>query len=389
MIQSDLSGKSLASSEPEVDTISQQAASGDYVELPHKDAYATYFNQLGRVFTVLESWVEGQLGKLSPELSVLKMNLQRIHQSTELLRLKYLHEPTHSLRLDLNESGFPHFNELQRMVGDFLNAEEYLRELPPVVLAIEQTLDELFETQQKPVAGLQVMGRRHYLKRLMNADFMGPYRFGGVRVLQTDTKRRRCVAAWTCYSSRDNFPYLHIMHFDQDVEADDLKLNTPAYDAFKVCVEQQCAHIPPLVVLAAAIDESFETIHPKSLRRVALGPITLPIFSFDEGPLASLLRSAGKPSDFVLELESELIVSKKQVVREKGGLFRAEKVREIYEVDESSFECTDRKLSALNRFLFMPHRLWQAVETSPELLPEKFTDSQRLAFDESNQVHAL
>ena len=389
MIQPDLPDKASVASAGAVDTISQQAASGDYVELPHKDAYATYFNHLARVFTVLEAWVEGQLGKLSPELRVLKMNLQRIHQSTELLRLKYLHEPTHSLRLDLNESGFPHFNELQRMVGDYTNAEEYLRELPPVVLAIEQTLDELFEKQEKPVNGLQVLGRRHYLKRLMDADFLGPFRFGGVSFQPKTSDFRSCVAAWTCYSSRDNFPYLHIMHFEQDVTADELAPNSDAYSAFKTCVEQQSLHIPPLAVLATAIDESFESIHPKMLRRVSLGPITLPIFSFDEGPMATLLRAVGKPSDFVLELESELIVSSRQVVREKGGLFRAEKVREIFEIDSANFECFDRKLTDINRFLFMPHRLWQAVETSPELLPKKFEDSHRLAFDELNQVHAL
>lgn len=392
MIQSDSSDKSSEGSESAAvgDSISQQVASGDYISLPHKDAYATYFNQLGRVFNVLEAWVESQLGKLSPELRVLKMNLKRIHQSTELLRLKYLHEPTHTLRLDLNESGFPHFNELQRMVGDFLNSEEYLQELPPAVLAIEQALDELFDKREKPVDGLQVMGRRQYLKRLRNADFLGPFRFGGVSFQPaTEPGVRNCVAAWTCYSSRDNFPYMHIMHFDQSVKADELHPKTDAYDAFKTCVEQQSGHIPPLAVLATALDESFETIHPKVLRRVSLGPITLPIFSFDEGPLASLLRNSGKPSDFVLQLESELIVSSRQVVREKGGLFRAEKVREIFEVDDDNFECFDRKLTDINRFLFMPHRLWQAVETDPSLLPEKFADSHRLAFDELNQVHAL
>ncbi|MGJ8654171.1 MAG: hypothetical protein ACSHX8_12935 [Opitutaceae bacterium] len=374
-----------------MDLLAQQTASGDYVELPHKDAYATYFNLLARVFSVLETWVEGQVGKLSPELQVLQMNLHRIHQSTELLRLKYLYEPTHTLRLDLNESGFPHYNELQRMVGDYVNAEEYLRELPPAMLAIEQTLDELFDTRQRPDEGLQVLGRRHYLKALLNADFMGPFRFGGVQELKTKpgTEHRSYVASWTCYSSRDNFPYLHVLYFKQDLKGDELHSNSKLYQQFKECVEQQSGHIPSLAVLATAIDESFESIHPKVLRRVSLGPITLPIFSFDDGPLASLLKSEGKPSDFVLQIESEVIVSSRQEVREKGGLFRAQKVREIFAVDDEDFECFDRKLSEINRFLFMPHRLWQAVEVSPELLPAKFSESHRLAFDESDSVHAL
>ncbi|WOO41694.1 hypothetical protein [Rubellicoccus peritrichatus] len=367
----------------------QQAASGDYVELPHKDAYATYFNQLVRVFTVLEAWVEEELGTLSPEVTALHMNLQRIHQSTELLRLKYLYEPTHSLRLDLNESGFPHFNELQRMVGDFINAEEYLRELPPELLAIEQTLDELFDTNEQPQRGLQLLGRRHYLERLLKADFMGPFRFGGVRTLETGKKHRSCVAAWSCYSSRDNLPYLHLMHFDQDIWKPELEQDSVDYNRLKTFVEQQSGHIPPLAVLATAIDEEFEWIHPKIIRRVSLGPIILPVFSFDDGPLATLLRTAGKPSDFIVQLESEVIVSSKQVVQEKGGLFREERVREIFSIDENSLECFDRKLSDIHRFLFMPHRIWQAVEEKPHFLPSKFKRSQRLAFDELNQVHIL
>ncbi|MGJ8638463.1 MAG: hypothetical protein ACSHYA_03645 [Opitutaceae bacterium] len=370
-------------------SIAEQIASGDYVELSHKDAYATYFNQLGRVFTVLETWVASQLGALSPEVTVLHMYLQRIHQSTELLRLKYLHEPTHSLRLDLNESGFPHYNELLRMVGDFHSAEEHLQELPPELMAVEQTLDEIFETLERPTTGLQLLGRRHYLNRLLTADFMGPFRFGGVKKTKLNHGTSSCITAWACYSSKDNFPYLHVLHFEHDLKADELRSGSEAYEVFKKFVEQQSAHIPPLSVLATSIDETFESIHPKVLRRVSLGPITLPVFSFDEGTLAGLLRTAGTPVDFILQLESEVIVSNRQEVLEKGGLFRAEKVREIYGIDDTDFECFDRKLSEINRYLFMPHRLWQAVEETPELLPKKFAKSQRLAFDELNQVHPV
>lgn len=373
-----------------MESLEQQVASGNYVELPHKDAYATYFNQLARVFTVLESWVEARLGSESPEVEVLKNNLHRIHQSTELLRLKYLYEPTHSLRLDLSESGFPHFNELQRMVGDFVNVDEYLRELPPELLAIEQTLDELFETKKQPQEGLQLLGRRHYLERLSKADFLGPFRFGGVRLIDNSRESHRVyVASWACYSSRDNYPYLHFLQFEQGRKEEALERGTQAYMELKQFVEKQSSHIPPLAVLATAIDEEFDSLHPKMLRRVALGPIILPIFSFDEGPLAQLLRKEAKPSDFVLQMESEIIVSDRQVVREKGGLFRDDKVREIFAIDHREMECFDRKLSEIRRFIFMPHRVWQAVENTPDAIPEKFKQGDRLAFDEQNNVHSL
>ena len=373
-----------------MESLEQQVASGNYVELPHKDAYASYFNQLGRVFTVLQSWVSDRLGSKSPEVEVLKLYLQRIHQSTELLRLKYLHEPKHSLRLDLSESGFPHFNELQRMVGDYTNADEYLREIPPELLSIEQTLDELFASKKKPAQGLQVLGYRHYLERLKEADFLGPFRFGGVRLTDNSQKsHREYVASWSCYSSRDNYPYLHFLQFEQDRKSEALEQGSEGYMQLKQFVEKQSGHIPPLAVLATGIDEEFESLHPKMLRRVSLGPIILPIFSFDEGRLARLLRKAGKPSDFVLQMESEIIVSDRQVVREKGGLFRDDRVREIFAIDHREMECFDRKLSEIRRFIFMPHRLWQAVEESPDSLPEKFKQGERLAFDEQNQVHSL
>ena len=373
-----------------MDLITRMTASGDYVSLPHHDAYAVCFNQIARVCSIIQKWAEPRVGSKSPEAATLKLFQHRILQSFELLRLKCLNDPEHTMKLDLNRSGFPHFNELQKLVSDRERAEEMLLELPPRTMLVEQSLDELFRRQAPPEEYLSVLGRRMYLEKLLESDFLGPYRFGGLHLIETEGDFRRYVCAWGCYAPRENLPYLHLLHFDQDKRARPLNPGAPEYEAFKEMLEREGRRVPPLAVLATAIDTAFETIHPKALRRLRIGPVLLNSFSFDEGPLADFLRFDGHPDDLIFSLESEVIVSSKQVVKEKGSLFRPDKVREIFEISDSDLECFDRKLSEIHRFLFMPHRLWQLTldrENPPWM--QGFADAYRFSFDDNNEVHEL
>ena len=184
--------------------------------------------------------------------------------------------------------------------------------------------------------------------------------------------------------------YLHLLQFDLDYTHSPLIEDSENGQRLLRVLRRQGRRVSPLVVLATEIDECHYAIHPKVLRRIRIGPVLSSRFSFDECKLAKFLRKEGHPDDVVFSLETEVIVSTRQVVKEKGFLFLPDTLREVFEIDRDDLECFDRKLSELKRYLFMPHRLWQYTfaQKNPTWMKE-FTDSERVAFDEKGKVYEV
>ena len=163
-----------------MENVVQLTASGDYVSLPDEEHYRIYFDQMRRVCEVLRNWSESEIGSSSPEGECIGLFGNRILQSIELLRLKYLVDVDDRMKLDLNESGFPHLNEIVRLENDAEHAEDTLKRIPPRPILIEEALDVVFNENTTPLAMLENLGRRKYLEALLEQEFMGAFCFGEV-----------------------------------------------------------------------------------------------------------------------------------------------------------------------------------------------------------------
>ncbi len=373
-----------------MDTVARMAASGDYVALPDEEHYRIYFDQIRGVCETLQNWAESSMGKASPEGTCVRMFSDQILQSIELLRLKYLVDKRDSLKLDLNESGFPHFNEISKLENDAKNAGERLQSIPLHVMATEDALDRLFESHTVPKKELRQLGRRAYLDALADSEFMGAFSFAGIKLFGKTKEHRRYICSWACYNVEDNLIYLHLLQFDQDTRMSPLVEGEEAYEKLMKLLRRQGRRVSPLVVLATELDNAFFSLHPKVLRRMRVGPVLSSRFSFDECEMAKFLRREGHPNDVVFSLESEVIVSSHQEVKEKGWLFLPDTFRQIFKISNEDMECFDRKLSDLHRYLFMPHRLWQNTfaQDDPVWMRE-FKDAERIAFDEEGKVYEI
>ena len=112
-----------------------------------------------------------------------------------------------------------------------------------------------------------------------------------------------------------------------------------------------------MLVLASSIDDAMDDIHPKVLKRVRVGPIVSPRFSKEDGTLLVLLKQYGKEDDLAIHIQTEIIRSAKQVV--KKGFFQSGKVREIFALPDSDAECLEKGVSALARYVIIPHSIYQ------------------------------
>ena len=373
-----------------MELVSRLAASGDYVSLPHADAYATYFNQIARALSLVQRWSHDHLEDDSPDAVLLSLFLDRLLRSLELLRLRYRYSRENTLHLDLNASGLPHSTELARLAMEQATVDEWKSKLPPVSLLKEKALDTLFDQRDLPHEALQQLATWHYLEALPGAEFMGPYFFAGIHKRPSNGSRASFVAAWACYDSEENLPAFYLLQFEYSGRARDLEEGGSLHAPFLQKIEREARHQPPLAVLATAIDETFDKVHPKMLRRLTLGPFIFPRFSFDSGSLAEFVRTRGKPDDLAFSVSSEVIVSSREVVKGKAGLFRPAKVREIFKIAESDLACWDRKLSALARYVFLPHHLWQSIAAEKEpAITSALRSYDRLAFNARDEVIPL
>jgi len=370
-----------------MDNVASLTASGDYVALPNEEHYRIYFAQIRQVCKVLESWAETKMGEDSPEAECVAAFGAKILQSIELLRLKYLAVGNETLKLDLNESGFPHFNEIVKLENDAKHAAKALRSVPPRAMATEDALTQIFETGEVPDEHLGHLARRHFLEAFEKAEFLRAFSFGEIKHLKEKGRNSALACTWACYNPEDNLIYLHLLEFEQSVGATPLEPGYVRYDEFLSLLQDLGNRASPLVVLATEIDNAIDSIHPKVLRRIRVGPVLSSRFSFDDCELAKFLRSEGDPDDLIFTLESEVIVSSRQVVKERGWLFLSDTFREVFSVPVDDEKCFDRRLSELHHFLFMPHRLWQTSLSTenPEWL-EEYEDAERIAYDSAGDV---
>lgn len=373
-----------------MENVVQLTASGDYVSLPDEEHYRIYFDQMRRVCEVLRNWSESEMGSSSPEGECIGFFGNRILQSIELLRLKYLVDVDDRMKLDLNESGFPHLNEIVRLENDAEHAEDTLKRIPPRPILIEEALDVVFNENTTPLAVLENLGRRKYLEALLEQEFMGAFCFGEVKQHSGSRFNRRYVCSWACYNTEDNLIYLTWLEFDQDSDDSPMMKGSSSYNELRETIERLGRRISPLAVFATELDRELASVHPKAIRRLRLGPILSTRFSFDDCDLAKFLRRSGDPDDVLFSMECEVIVSSRQVVKERGWLLLPDTLQEVFEVPHDDPECFDRKLSDVKRYLFMPHHLWQTTfaEKNPRWL-KGYEKAVRYAFENDGSLFGI
>ena len=114
-----------------------------------------------------------------------------------------------------------------------------------------------------------------------------------------------------------------------------------------------------LVTIATGFDQDFDDLHPKSLRRVHIGPMYSHAFTEQSGPLREVLAEAegAEGLDWALSWTVESLRSKK-VAEEKSGWFSTVE-REIFDLKDRG-ELTGA--TEQRRSLILPQRAYQVLE---------------------------
>ena len=362
------------------------------------DDYTRYFELLRRVFDLLAQSYRVDDSENSYEAGVVGASLGRLLYTVETLRLKYTHSPAHArlLWVDLTDSGFPNAQEISALGVDLLHREERLRDLPAESMLKSLTLDYLFKYQQEPVDFLWQLAERAYLEMLDESKLFMPFMLEPDNIIKQEPTRkdmRTYLASWACYDFKTNRPYVHVMTFEQNNEADPLEHRKVNHAQLLEVIRAEGGRVPDVGILAMAIDDALEPIHPKIVKRIGFGPLYTPLLLeqegavLDEGQAAmlELLKTYGDEDDFVLFITDEIVFSRRQSVT--NSLFApGGRVRELFHIPESDPESYARRASVIHRSVLLPHALAQHLDELTARVPE-LDDARVLSYDANGNVH--
>lgn len=357
---------------------------GEFVLLRDNAQYKEYFTLINRAFEYLLSWYHEMEGA-DDEEKVIGKFLSRILYTTQLLALKSVNAQRQTLRLDLNDSGYPHLIGFVGIETDLRQRDELLRTYSSEEIIRQAILTHIFVEKNDPKDLVAGLAYRRYLDLLDETKVLIPFTPGELVLKSTAGKRRNYMFSWACYDFKTNIPFLHMMLFDQDISEEPLEQEGMGRSRFMDVIRQEGSSVPPLDVMAINIDQSLESIHPKIIKRLKLGPILSTAFSLGEHPLLGYLKEFAKPEEFIFHLRDEMILSIRSEEKKKGWL-SAPQVREIFAVPRDNAECAEAGVTRIYRKMMLPHHLLQHLDPNDPVVRQY---DQKITYTRKGQLHGI
>jgi len=331
---------------------------------------------------------------LSPlEARIVLQYLQGLAKTFTALSYKFLmanRVGDHSAKLlsiDKTDSGFPIYQEILQMAADALQADDHLLTLPSQGRLKKDMISQILTEQALPTKLQYALSQRIYYEHLSAANLFLSQNHPQAQWegnIKKNKKKNQYLIHWAVYDNATNVPTIYLMDIE-DTGKKALPLDERRWPRVQGHLLAQSLSTLQLLTIARGFDQDFDGLHPKTLRRVHLGPMYSHAFTQQHGPLRDVLAEAsGQPGlDWTLAWTVETLVSEK-TKREKTGFFGSAQ-REIYKVDDSVYG-KDGGATEIRRSLIIPHRAYQVMqEKNPPTLAKtrKYvvgTDGQILSY---------
>ena len=378
-------------------------AGPEFSLLAGSDDYTRYFNLLTHTFErVLQGYQLGGSGETF-EAQMVKVYLKRLIATVETLRMKYRYTPSHHrmLWVDSDDSGFPNAQEISLLSVGLVHRERRLEELPPEALLKQLMLDQMFANLEEPSELLWQLAERSYLERLDEAALFLPFVSGLEHegaLLQgkhNGADARTYTTSWGCYDFKTNHPYIHVLTFDQDASEQPLEELGPSHLRLLKVIGTEGSRVPDVGIVAMAIDDGLETIHPKILKRIGFGPLytplTLELLGEPEDRhrrLLELFTRHGDEDDVIMAITDEIVFSKRQQVT-KPLFSPSGRVREIYHIPETDPESYRRRASVVHKHVLLPHGVAQHLSDDDIAAIPELHGARLLSYDAGGTIHGF
>lgn len=331
--------------------------------LKGRDQYSMYFKYMRSVFgRVLDAYpvdIEGN----KDEAALLRYFLQRLINSIECLRMKYLFDSEQKMRIDQSDSSFPHNIELMYLRNDAGIRDTKLEKLPARITLLKELVDSIYVRKDRINEIQYKIALRTYYENL-NEPSKLYFGFTPGELTRLSEKaingRIGYQYTWGRFDTALNIPVFYKLYFETDSE-DAFDINSP--DEFRSKIENATSVHGSLVDAAILIDSSCETIYPKELKRLIVGPL-FGKYSLDQEPLSICLRRLDDPEAFALLVQCETVKSGGE---KKGKLLSNKFFYQQFSASRLSKDTLARKVSECSEILFTPHHIGQKLLGAPEV----------------------
>jgi hypothetical protein len=300
--------------------------------------------------------------------------------------LEHRSEVSDSFKID-KSSGFPSYQDVLALENDSKSATARLAQIPDMDELKAEMVDHILRRKSFPTAIKAQLAERSYLERVQRGEFFNKHVLPRtIRVsVNRNNGRPYYIVTWGTYDGPSSLPMIYMAVIEDSSErlkrllvTSDGRLNPEQpidlpvggllnnefaadFDKF---AQSNCDYALSLVTIAKALDERFDYLHPKQLRRFVIGPFYSAAVEGDSAGVAALLektRSPRQPEPWMLTWTTQEVFSKNERAARHGLWGLKNPARDEFHIETSSIECAKQGVSSFEKHILLPHDTYSAL----------------------------
>lgn len=357
---------------------------------PESDPAARYFDAIRAALSGLEIFMRDDRSPLYRHGIVAKIvaeYIARLERSFSCWenRLGFMD----SFRISRAESGFPVFQNVLELENDGRQASKRLAAIPEASELRAEMADFILRHKTFPQALQRSMAERLYLEDVDDGAVFGPFMLAQTAKVSVNPKTFRpyYLVHWASFDGSANLPLIYMATVEDSSEpmvrqlvGEDGKLggeveiplpvdgllNPELAHRFDDFTEKNSAYTLSPATIASNLDKDFETLHPKQLRRVVLGPFYSTGITEHNSAVTEVLSKVRKPENaWLLTWTIQEIYSKGERPGRKG-LWSSEKATQEFHINTDDLEAARQGVSSYEKHALIPHEAYQALYAAGE-----------------------
>lgn len=335
-----------------------------------------YFDRFLHITDMLENISSSSVLTESDSLDdyIILTYIKKLKNTLNALRYKYwflgtMDSRIHStLFIDSRDSGFPLRKEIHLLTADKTDVDDKLSQFGSEDRIRDQIIAHVVAKKTVPMDLLYQLSQRKLFSILKEKEIfevnVAPT-VTEVKSPNADTKM--FVIHWCTYDIKKNIPNIYIMVAEQS-SADNMSIknNAEYRQSLVACIERYSTSDVRLITMAREIDKEFADIHPKSIKRVHVGPVyTNGITHHNDGIQRILEGVQDQRDNWVFAWSTETLMSSGSREVSKG--FFGTQREEIYNLSESGgMSKFEAGASEIEQSMIIPYDAYQALNDDPE-----------------------
>lgn len=292
-------------------------------------------------------------------------------------------------RIARAESGFPVYQNVLELENDGWQAPERLQTLPEADAIRREMADFILRRKEFPAALRRTMAERLYLEKVAQKQAFGPFILPKTCRVSVNPKTRRpfYVVHWGVFDGVSNLPLVYMAGIEDSSEemvralvgedgrarpdarvplpVDGL-LNPSLAHEFDSFAEKNSAFSLSPATIATNLDRDFDTLHPKQLRRIVLGPFYSAGITEHNHTVSGILDRVRDPANAWLLTWTVQEVYSSAERPARRGLWSSEPARQEFLIETGDIEAARQGVSTYERHALIPHEAYQLLYASGE-----------------------